>query len=270
MTTTTTTSPTTFWAEIPRDFVMVEGADAMRYLQSQVAQDLSGLAVGDAVASLVLEPQGRVAALVRILRSGDHAFVLDLDAGCAEALITRLSRFMIRVDARITTIAWRCIAVRGPDAGTLAGQVVGGVVVPAWWGDGTAVDVIGPGPVPPTGSPAGALDEVEAARVAAGWPAMGSEITENSLPAELGVVGVAVSFTKGCYPGQELVERMDSRSASAPRSLRRLTVPEGARPGDPVIVEGAEVGRFTSVAPPWALALVRRGVAAGDPIGEGP
>lgn len=270
MTTMTTTSSTTFWAEIPRDFVMVEGADAMRYLQSQVAQDLGGLEVGDAVASLVLEPQGRVAAIVRILRSGDHAFVLDLDDGYAEALVARLSRFMIRVDARITRIAWRCVAVRGPEAAVLAARVTGGVAVPAWWGDGTAIDVIGPDPVPPSESPVGSPDEVEAARVAAGWPAMGAEITEKSVPAELGVVSVAVSFTKGCYPGQELVERMDSREASAPRSLRRLAASEGTRPGDPVVVEGTEVGTFTSVAPPWALALVRRGVAAGDPVGERP
>ena len=67
----------------------------------------------------------------------------------------------------------------------------------------------------------GTAAELEAARVADGWPAMGVEIEPGeTIPAETGVVAVAVDFRKGCYPGQELVERMDSRGATAPRSLR--------------------------------------------------
>ena len=78
-----------------------------------------------------------------------------------------------------------------------------------------------------------------------------------TLPAATGVVPVAVSFTKGCYPGQELVERMDSRGAAAPTLLRRI--PDGGfSPGDPYLVDGVEVGRVTSVAGGRALAYVRR------------
>ena len=67
------------------------------------------------------------------------------------------------------------------------------------------------------------------ARIEAGWPRMGAEIiTGETIPAETGLNAVAVDFKKGCYPGQELVERMDSRAAVAPRSLRRLDVAEGA------------------------------------------
>jgi folate-binding protein YgfZ len=61
---------------------------------------------------------------------------------------------------------------------------------------------------------------------------MGVEIVPGeSIPAETGITDVAVSFTKGCYPGQELVERMDSRAATAPRLLRRLTVAEAKEVG---------------------------------------
>jgi folate-binding protein YgfZ len=106
----------------------------------------------------------------------------------------------------------------------------------------------------------------EAARVAMGWPGLGSEIVPGeSIPGGTGVVGVAVNFTKGCYPGQELVERMDSRSAEAPRSLRRLTVAEGATPGDSITDEdGAEVGVLTSVAGTAALGWVKRASHVGD------
>ncbi len=106
-------------------------------------------------------------------------------------------------------------------------------------------------------------DEHEAARVDVGWPRMGFEIVPGeTIPAVTGVVPLAVSFTKGCYPGQELVERMDSRGADAPRSLRIVEVAVGSVIGDPVVdAEGTEVGTITSVDPSgtMALALVKRG-----------
>jgi tRNA-modifying protein YgfZ len=111
-------------------------------------------------------------------------------------------------------------------------------------------------------------DEHEAARVAAGWPRMGAEIVPGqTIPAVTGVVPVAVNFTKGCYPGQELVERMDSRGADAPMSLRIVDLPAGAVVGDPLVVDGVEVGSITSVSPvgALALALVRRGHDVGRP-----
>lgn len=106
----------------------------------------------------------------------------------------------------------------------------------------------------PVGEPA---DEAE--RVALGWPRLGAEIIPGeTIPGGTGLTSIAVSFTKGCYPGQELVERMDSRAAQAPRSLRRLTVPPGAAPGDPVLDDGSEVGVLTSVAGAVALGWVKR------------
>jgi folate-binding protein YgfZ len=259
---TTASAPELFWVECPRDVLMVEGPGALEYLQSQVSQDLRGLAVGGAAASLVLEPNGRVQSLVRIVRSGEHALVVDVDPGHGDALAARLQRFKIRVQAEITAIPWRCLSVRGPGAADVPPSP-GSVVVPAWWSDGTAVDLLGPSPVPPPGIPEGSAADLEAARVRAVWPAMGAEITEATLPAELGLNDVAVSFTKGCYPGQELVERMDSRGASAPRSLQRIPA-AGHQVGDALVVDGVEIGRVTSVAGDWALALVKRGALAAD------
>jgi folate-binding protein YgfZ len=107
----------------------------------------------------------------------------------------------------------------------------------------------------------------EAARIAAGWPALGREIVPGeTIPAALGVSRIAVSFTKGCYPGQELVERMDSRAAEAPRSLHRVTVAEGTEPGAPVLDGDQTVGVVTSVAGTSALAWLKRTSDVGEPI----
>jgi folate-binding protein YgfZ len=108
----------------------------------------------------------------------------------------------------------------------------------------------------------------EAARVAAGWPRMGFEIVPGqTIPVATGVVSVAVSFHKGCYPGQELVERMDSRGADAPLSLRVVDAAPGTAAGDPVIVDGQDVGTVTSLSPHGgeAIALVKRGHDVGRP-----
>jgi tRNA-modifying protein YgfZ len=107
-------------------------------------------------------------------------------------------------------------------------------------------------------------DEVALERIVAGWPAMGAEIVPGeTIPAETGLTDVAVSFTKGCYPGQELVERMDSRAAAPPRSLHLRTVSPGTSAGDPVVVGGREIGRVTSVVGDQALVLVKRGADGG-------
>ena len=115
-------------------------------------------------------------------------------------------------------------------------------------------------PLPPAEAAEAMTADHEAARIEARWPAMGAEIVPGeTIPAETGITDVAVDFRKGCYPGQELVERMDSRGASAPRQLRVLDVADGAAPGDPIVIDGSEVGRLTSVAGRRALGYVKRG-----------
>jgi hypothetical protein len=107
--------------------------------------------------------------------------------------------------------------------------------------------------------------ETERARIAAGWPRMGTEITTgDTIPAATGLVPIAVDLRKGCFPGQELVERMDSRGADAPRVLRVIDVAAGTVAGDPILdAAGAEVGVLTSVAGPVGLGYVRRGADVG-------
>jgi hypothetical protein len=247
-----------FWVTAPRDVISVAGPDALDYLHSQVSQEVRTLAAGDSRWTLLLQPNGRVDVLARLWRTDEEAFVLDTDPGFGAELTARLGRFKIRVKAEIEPLDWTCIAVVGT---ALDHDVVG------WWGrDG---DLLGEDVIPPADIRGGTLAELDAARIAAGWPAMGREIVPGELiPAETGVVRVAVDFKKGCYPGQELVERMDSRGADAPRRLRILAVgddvPADASAGDAIVTaDGAEVGRITSVAGPFALGYVRRNVELG-------
>jgi tRNA-modifying protein YgfZ len=249
--------------EVVRDVVMVEGPDAGTYLQSQLSQEVRDLSVGQSRWTLLLQPTGRVDVLARVLRSGDHAFVFDVDAGYGEVLVARLHRFKIRVKAEVSTIAWRCLS----GAGSTLAPVSGAVAVVGWWGAGA--DLIGPNPSSAAGPSVVDDAALLMARVRAGWPAMGREITPGeTIPGELPVLPVAVSFTKGCYPGQELVERMDSRAATAPRLLRRLVLAHDAGDvsGVPVRLDGADVGTVTSSAGGLALGLVRRTVGAGASV----
>ena len=107
----------------------------------------------------------------------------------------------------------------------------------------------------------------EAARIEIGWPRMGAEIVPGeTVPGGTGLTGLAVDFTKGCYPGQELVERMDSRAAAAPTSLRRLTVGEGTTVDDPILDGDDQVGIVTSVSGTTALGWVKRSSDLGEPV----
>ena len=238
------------------------GPTRSSYLQSQLSQDLTSLAVGASVWSLLLEPNGKVCALVRVSRPDEALVVVDTDAGHGPAVHARLDRFRIRVKAEIRALDWRGVAVRGAAADGLV----------SWWADPDAVDVLGDEPAVPGGLVVVDPDRLEAARVVAGWPAQGRELTEATIPGELGpLLALAVSFTKGCYPGQELVERMNSRGAQAPRLLRRLRVPEGAHDltaGAAAVAGGREVGSVTSAAGPAGLALLGRAVEPGAGVVE--
>jgi folate-binding protein YgfZ len=150
------------------------------------------------------------------------------------------------------------LALRGPDA-----RPAGGVSVAAWPGV-IGVDVLGESPSVPEGWPLISAEEQEARRIAAGIPRMGHELDEKTIPAETGLIGSTVSFTKGCYTGQELVARIDSRGGHVPRHLERLRMDHGVVPGTELAHEGQRAGVVTSSAllagEGWVgLAYIKRG-----------
>jgi folate-binding protein YgfZ len=132
------------------------------------------------------------------------------------------------------------------------------VVVPFEWGGLAGYDLFGPSVVIPPGATPVDAAAYEAVRVEAGFPRHGDELDERTIPAEAGLVEVSVSFTKGCYTGQELVARIDSRGSNVPRHLRGLLLSGPAEPGaglvDLAVASnaaggvGKELGRLTSVA----------------------
>ena len=228
-----------------RDVLRVSGADTVTFLQGQLSQDVAAMEVGDSRFSLLLQPQGKVDAWLRVTRTGDDELLLDVDAGWGEAVQARLRRFLLRVAVTIEPVeGWSAAAATEPVDGLLA-------VAPEVEG---FVDLLGPAAdLPPD------PDDYEERRIRAGVPRMGSELDESTIPAAAGVVERSVSFTKGCYTGQELVARIDSRGGNTPTRLRTLEV-EGAPTGAEVVVDGKAVGAVTSAAGGVALAYLRREV----------
>jgi folate-binding protein YgfZ len=249
---------------LPRDFVQVAGPEAEPYLQGQLSQDVAAIAPGASAWSFLLQPQGKVDALVRVVRHDPDRFTVDVDGGFGDAVLARLNHFKLRTKADIEALDWRCLAVRGPRAHEVASDGL-----PTDWPGLPGVDRVGPDPAVPAGVPLCGPEAYEVVRVEAGIPLMGHELTERTIPAEAGqaVIERAVSFTKGCFTGQELVARIDSRGGRVPRLLRGVVTAAGPPPpvGATVEVDGTAVGALTSVAGSpdggaVALAYVKRDV----------
>jgi folate-binding protein YgfZ len=257
-------------APVDRDVLLASGPDVVTYLQGQVSQDVAGLRVGASAWSFLLQPQGKVDAWLRITKLADDQLLLDVDGGFGAAVLARLERFKLRTKAEFEALTWAGVALRGPDANEL--ERVGddplgtGVAVLAGWPLVEGVDLLGPADDVhvPEGAELVGPDELEALRIRLGVPRMGAELTEATIPAEAGqwVVDASASFTKGCYTGQELVARIDSRGGNVPRRIRVLelgaatTVPTGAN----VLSGDDKVGAVTSSAPGVALASLARSV----------
>jgi folate-binding protein YgfZ len=239
-----------------RDLVWVSGPDAAAYLQGQASQDVDGLAVGATARSFVLQPAGKVDAWVRVTRVDDDRFALDTDEGAGEALAARLRRFLLRTKAEVESTTVPCVALRGPGSEAAAagegGAAPGVLRVPAGWPGVEGVDLLGEAAAVPPGIEEVGLDAYESLRARSGVPAMGRELTDRTIPAEAGqwVVDASVSFTKGCFTGQELVARIDSRGGNVPCHLRALVAPAGELAVGAVLVAGDDhVGAVTSAAP---------------------
>jgi folate-binding protein YgfZ len=264
------------------DVVRVTGRDARSYLQTQCSQDLAGLVPGASVESLVLSPQGKVDAYVRVALLAEEEVLVVVAAGNGGALHERLRRFRLRVKADLEALQWQCAVLRGPAAVAAAAGAGAIAALPLEWPPMTGVDLIAPEVGLPEGVPEGDPRAFETIRIEAGEPVMGREINERTIAQEAGLVARAVSFTKGCYPGQELVARIDARGDNVPKRLRGVVVgsrdpdatapdPTLVTPGAKIFAGGREVGALTSVA--WsprlgavvALAYVRREVSPPAP-----
>ncbi len=238
-------------APVERDVIRVHGPEAIGFLQGQLSQEIDGLPVGVSVPTLLLQPTGKVEAWLRATRIDDDVVLLDVEAGFGAAVLARLRRFKLRTKADLDLETWTGWAVRGPGAS--------GAGWAAAWPGVEGYDLLTAGGASPPSGPVVTTGVLEALRIECGVPAMGAELTSDTIPAEAGqwLIDASVSFTKGCYTGQELVARIDSRGGNVPRPLRGLRIDAlEASIGSPVRAGDAVVGALTSVAHSAALGTI--------------
>jgi aminomethyltransferase len=233
-----------------RDYVRVAGPEAEDFLQRMVSNDVSG----DVCEALLLTAKGRVIAPLVVWRRANDDFLLLTEPGLGDIVRATLlrSRFATKCDVEpeehTSTIVFGADAdadgIPNGDYGEPAVEVLDADVEPTLAGD-----------------------ELELLRIEAATPVWGKEIDEKVLPAEAGLDERSISYTKGCYPGQEPIARLHYRG-HVNRRLRVLDV-DSARPGDEIEHDGKVVGRVTSAVPGRALGFVRVEVPDDAPLSVG-
>jgi folate-binding protein YgfZ len=280
-----------------RGSVRVVGPDARSFLESLASQDLTVLADGEGAHSLLLQPQGKLTADFRVLQIGAEELWLDADVGVGALLAAGLNRFKIRVKVEVVDVTAENarITVKGPNAAARVADALGveaperqhshvawkrARVVRADWPALPGVDVVGPradvgaawDALVAAGAHRAGLLALEAVRVEVGIPRQGYELDDTTIPQEAFLERDAVSFTKGCFLGQELVCRIDTRG-HVNRVLRGLVIDGDRAPevGTEVFAAEKAVGRVTTVARSprlgtVALAMLRREIEPPAPL----
>ena len=225
-----------------------------------LSNDVAALSTGESCEALLLTPKARVIAPMRVLRRGDENFLLLTEPELEETLRDQLVRMRFAAKVEIELEVHTSTLVFGSGVEGIPNDDYGE----------PAVEVLDAGLE-------ATLDEdaLEAMRIAAGTPRFGKEIDDRVLPAEAGLVERAVSLTKGCYPGQEPIARLNYRG-HANRGLRVLAVEgdELPRPDAELSIGEKVVGRVTSAARSngriVVLAYVRNEVPADAELALGP
>jgi tRNA-modifying protein YgfZ len=235
-----------------RDFVRVAGPDAADYLQRMVSNDVEALATGEACPALLLTAKARVIAPLVVLRRADDDFLVLTEPGLGEIVRAHLVRMRLRAECEIEPEEHEAVLVFDGATGFATD----------WPGAREALD---------SGLASTLTDEeLELHRIENGVPRWEREIDDRILPAEAGLDATHVSFSKGCYPGQEPVARLHFRGHPN-RGLRVLELEEVPEPDATLLHDGREIGRVTSAArredgTVVALAYVRTEVPDDAPL----
>jgi folate-binding protein YgfZ len=291
----TVTSACGLFDRSERGKLALTGTEAKSFLQGQVTNDVESLTPGTGCYAAFLTPKGKMLGDVRILDIGDE-LLLDTERVALQELFNMIRRFSIGYDVQLhkRTLEQGLLSLVGPEALATAGleqlaaapehtharAELGGVAVRAIRTD-VGVDLLcdaerstvlrsaleGVG-VPPVDEPV-----VECLRVEHGRPRYGIDLDDTVIPQEAGLNERAVSFSKGCYVGQETVARLNYRGKPN-RHLRGLRLSGRAQSGEPLRLGDREVGHLGSVAESprfgWiALALVRREAPVGSTVTVG-
>jgi aminomethyltransferase len=247
----------------PRSYVSVKGQYAAPYLNRMVSNEVEELDIGASCEALLLTPKARIVAPLVVLRRGADDFLLLTEPEAGERLARELLRARFAAKCAIESTDHRSVVVLGAVELVLSQHKLS---VPTRDYGVPAVEVLDEDP--PEGADPIGEDELERLRILARTPRLGRELDDRVMPAEAGLEERAISFTKGCYPGQEPVARLHYRGHPN-RGLRVLAMDGSDLPAydAELVLEGKAVGRVTSAAPDAehgvvALAYVRREVPA--------
>jgi folate-binding protein YgfZ len=233
------------------------GKDAKDYLHRMTTQDVNALPPGGSAYTAVLNAKGHLLADAHVLVEPD-AVLLVMDPLAAAEARPHLERFVIMDDVTFedASASVRVVPVLGMEAAARLGERAATPRRISNRRRGVpALDLL----VPPQDAEAlraelvreGAADlgpaQLEALRILAGQARFGVDMDSSRLPMEAGLTRLAISFSKGCYTGQEVVLRATVRG-HLQRGLVQLALPAGAGPGTPLSAGGQEVGAVTSAA----------------------
>jgi len=242
----------------------VNGPDAASYLNRMVSNEVEALAVGESCEALLLTPKARVIAPMVVVRRAEDDVLLLTEPEAGERLRRELVRARFAAKCAIEAEEHRSVVVLGVDDGVVLDH--DGVAVRTRDYGVAAVELLDA--IVPAGAEPVSPDALERLRILARTPRLGRELDDRVLPAEAGLEERAISFTKGCYPGQEPVARLHFRGHPN-RGLRVLALAGGELPpyDAELTLDGKVVGRVTSAARDpghgtVALAYVRREVPA--------
>jgi folate-binding protein YgfZ len=276
-----------------RGKLVTRGAEAAEYLQGQLTNEIEALAPGEGCYAALLDRKGHMQADMRVLRLGAGEIWIDTEPVALEAVRRHLQTYKIGrdVDLEDATEARAILSLIGPRSVELAGAPAlpphAGAEIAIAGAECLAVGTAaGLALIVPSGEAervraelieAGAAEVAEGAaeilRIEAGVPRFGAEMDSGTMPAEAGIVEAAISFSKGCYIGQETVARLHYKGKPT-RHLRGLRLSASVPPGAPLRQGEKEVGRIGSscVSPafgPIALAVLRREAKPGDELDAG-
>ncbi|MDO8836291.1 MAG: glycine cleavage T C-terminal barrel domain-containing protein [Vicinamibacterales bacterium] len=285
-----------------RGRITLRGRDRLTFLHALLTNDVAGLAPGTGCYAAMLTPQGRMIADMRVFELGD-AVLLDVHRETTDVLLAKLDQMLFSEDVQIGDVSdtFGCISVQGPLAAGVVAASAGldAGVLASWqpfqnarasWGGTTVIiartDEFGlPGfllftdraAIPSLAALAGAngaevveAETEEVLRVEAGQPVFLVDMTDDTIPLEAGLETTAISYTKGCFPGQEVLVRIRDRGhGRVARKLVGLVLDAGEVPERGAVVRAGDkdVGQVTSAVlspefgKPIALAYVHRDVS---------
>ncbi len=269
----------------PRGRIAVTGRDRLPYLHALLTNDIASLRPGTGRYAAYLTPQGRMIADMRVLELGDLTLV-DVEERCTADVAARLDQFVFSEDVQVAdlTASLAETAIAGPDSAVVLENVIalergpGGAALAAL-NDHDSIGVrfngatlviaasreLGvPGfdlyvdreraeglvaAISAAGVARAGSNAVDAVRIEAGTPRFGVDMDNDTIPLEAGIEQRAISFSKGCYPGQEVITRVVQRGhGRVVRKLCGVRLDERVTPaaGAPFVVDGKETGRVTS------------------------